>query len=349
MTEQEERVMIEKAKAGDPKANYEMCLWALEQAETEPGEERWKRLAAKCLVQSAQAGYGLAQKKMEELISGWRTHEPEDIQTTLDGWDEMPGQPAGTPTETPAEDDFWAQPPARDGSGPEAAGPGADFATAEEEGAQDDDPLVRAHAALDRLRAAFGHTGTTEPKEEPDRQPETKSSKPRAPAKMNDLVSSLKKKLHAPAGWSEETWRKVEIGCAVVGAVMVILIVVLLINGGKNNVETGGQTASDGTVQMTNTPDQTSESFPSTALRSEIQSATTLDYFPLDDQYLTASETRQVSAGDGLNLRRGPASTYATIRTLSDGLTVEIDATKDGWALVNAGGTWGWASMDYLK
>jgi hypothetical protein len=347
MTELEERVMIEKAKAGDPKANYEMCLWALEQAETEPGEERWKRLAAKCLVQSAQAGYGPAQKKTEELISGWRTHEPEEDQTTLDGWDETPEQPVENQAGTPPEDDFWAQPPSGDGSGPEDAGPKSDFAFAEEEGAQDDDPLVRARAALDRLRAAFGHTGTAEPKEGPARQPETKS--PRVPARKNDLVRSLKEKLHTPAEWSKETWKKVEIGCAVVGAVMVILIAVLLITGGKNDVKTGGQTASGGTVQTTSTPGQTSESFPSTALRSEIQSAASLDYFPLDDQYLTASETRQVNAGDGLNLRRGPASTYATIRTLFDGLTVEIDATKDGWALVNAGGTWGWASMDYLK
>lgn len=68
LTRQEEREMIEKAKAGDPEANYQMSFWALEQAAAEPGEERWNKLAAKCLVKAAQAGYEPAKKHMAQLL-----------------------------------------------------------------------------------------------------------------------------------------------------------------------------------------------------------------------------------------------------------------------------------------
>lgn len=67
-TEQEEQEMIERAKAGDPEANYELSLWALRRGEEEPEESRWNRLAAKCLVKAAQAGYGPAKERMDSLL-----------------------------------------------------------------------------------------------------------------------------------------------------------------------------------------------------------------------------------------------------------------------------------------
>ena len=67
-TEQEEQEMIERAKAGDPEANYELSLWALRRGEEEPEESRWNRLAAKCLVKAAEAGYAPAQERMESLL-----------------------------------------------------------------------------------------------------------------------------------------------------------------------------------------------------------------------------------------------------------------------------------------
>ncbi|MGM9613995.1 MAG: SH3 domain-containing protein [Oscillospiraceae bacterium] len=76
LTEQQEQEMIEKAKAGDPEANYRMSLWALEQAMAEPDEERWNRLAAKCLVRSAEAGYAPAKEKMEELLAQTAEAQP---------------------------------------------------------------------------------------------------------------------------------------------------------------------------------------------------------------------------------------------------------------------------------
>lgn len=69
-TEQEEQEMIERAKAGEPEANYELSLWALARSEEEPDEPRWNRLAAKCLVKAANAGYAPAQKQMAGLLDG---------------------------------------------------------------------------------------------------------------------------------------------------------------------------------------------------------------------------------------------------------------------------------------
>ena len=60
--------MIERAKSGDPQANYELSLWAQERSEEEPDEPRWNRLAAKCLVKAAQAGYGPAQERMAVIL-----------------------------------------------------------------------------------------------------------------------------------------------------------------------------------------------------------------------------------------------------------------------------------------
>ena len=67
-TEQEEQELIELAKTGDPRANYELSQWALARGEEEPDEPRWNRLAAKCLVKAAQAGYGPAQERMAEIL-----------------------------------------------------------------------------------------------------------------------------------------------------------------------------------------------------------------------------------------------------------------------------------------
>ncbi len=70
MTDFEEQKMIERAQAGDAEAKFEMSQWALERGAEEPEEERWKRLAAKCLVEAAQAGYEPAQEMMQKLMAG---------------------------------------------------------------------------------------------------------------------------------------------------------------------------------------------------------------------------------------------------------------------------------------
>lgn len=384
MTDQEEKVMIAKAKAGDPKANYEMCLWALEQAAVEPDEERWKRLAAKCLVESAQAGYAPAQKKMEELVAEQKSSEADDGQVSLDGWDEEPPPareepfaPEDTPTpdwslnaEPPLSDeDFWTS-PLQDDEIYEAPAPG--------DGGEKPDPLVTAREAVERLRAAFGHDSRTpkedapEPPSEPrggarfslgklGAKPQKKPDGPEASSQDQPgrhskssgggFMDKVKALIQIPKGWSDATWKKVELICGIVAVAMVILIVVLIVTGNNKTSEAEVPTATPQTVE---TAAPTIEPFPTTTVRNEINDANTLDYKPLDEQFLSASEQRKVSAEGGLNLRRGPASTYESIRTLTDGMSVDVYASKtddDGttWALVNAGGTWGWASMDYLE
>lgn len=74
-TEREEQEMIQKAQAGDPEANYQMSFWALEQAAAEPEEERWNRLAAKCLVRAAEAGYPPARERMNRLLQEMEDRE----------------------------------------------------------------------------------------------------------------------------------------------------------------------------------------------------------------------------------------------------------------------------------
>ena len=74
-TEREEQEMIRKAQAGDPEANYQMSFWALEQAAAEPEEERWNRLAAKCLVKAAEAGYPPARERMNRLLREMENRE----------------------------------------------------------------------------------------------------------------------------------------------------------------------------------------------------------------------------------------------------------------------------------
>lgn len=74
-TEREEQEMIQKAREGDPEANYQMSFWALEQAAAEPEEDRWNRLAAKCLVRAAEAGYPPAQERMTRLLREMEARE----------------------------------------------------------------------------------------------------------------------------------------------------------------------------------------------------------------------------------------------------------------------------------
>ena len=112
-TEQEEQQMIALAKQGDPQANYELSQWALRRGEEEPEESRWNRLAAKCLVKAAQAGYAPAQARMAELL-----HASNDGAASAARPEEEEPAPARR-TQRPAA---WQEPEEE-----EPAGAGADF------------------------------------------------------------------------------------------------------------------------------------------------------------------------------------------------------------------------------
>ncbi len=78
MTDMQEKEMIEQAKAGDPKANYELSQWARRMSVLEPDEPRWNSLAAKCLVDAARGGYEPAQRLVAELTSEDEDETPAD-------------------------------------------------------------------------------------------------------------------------------------------------------------------------------------------------------------------------------------------------------------------------------
>lgn len=103
LTEREEQEMIKKAQAGDPEANYQMSFWALEQAASEPEEDRWNRLAAKCLVKAAEAGYPPAQERMARLL---REMEEREQTPVVSGAVSGSEQERSTTRFTPAQGEF---------------------------------------------------------------------------------------------------------------------------------------------------------------------------------------------------------------------------------------------------
>ena len=97
LTEQQEQELIAAAKAGDPKANYDLSMWALDRAREEPEEERWNRLAAKCLLRSADAGYEPAIQAKEQLLrdmEGGSRQQPQQPRQQ-EYYDRQPAQGGG--------------------------------------------------------------------------------------------------------------------------------------------------------------------------------------------------------------------------------------------------------------
>jgi uncharacterized protein YraI len=74
---------------------------------------------------------------------------------------------------------------------------------------------------------------------------------------------------------------------------------------------------------------------------------------PLPPQRLGELGTRaRVRAPAGVNLRRGPDATFASIGTVGDGTLVDLVARSpyaNGWIKVNSGGTVGWLSLLVLE
>ena len=311
---------------------------------------------------------------------------PDENQVVLDGWDEQPEQPPVSdtdaffyesnlsPEEEPDEDDYWqCETPA--GEDPverawkkvdamrsvfreddTAADPAADTA---EKGAF----LDKAQGLFSTLRQRF----STVLNEEDEPAYEDAEVAPSAAEDGEDdepresFSARLRRLLKIPADMPAETWKKIERGGIVIAALVLVLLVLLICSGRDSDTDTA-KTSRRNSAEETEvldeelteatpapTPTPTPEPFPSSTLVAEINNASTLSYRPLTEQYLSASASKSVSANGGLNLRSGPGSDYESIRLLSDSLTVTLYAEKDGWGLINAGGTWGWANLDYLR
>ena len=317
LTEQQEQEMIRLAKAGDPEANYQMSLWALDQAIAEPEEERWNRLAAKCLVKAAEAGYEPAKEKMNELLLTTAEAEPapaEDI----------------SPADIPAAE----REPRTDAAAP--AAPAAEPAASKriDLGGIGDKLKGFFAAATAKVKGLFAKSGGTA-------SDGTASESGKKPGFLNF------------SQWDDAKWKKMQLICIVICVVLVLLIVILLLTGKNRNKSAEDDVVPTPVAEQVDTPAPSPtpepEPYPSDAIKQEIASAS-LDTFPEDADYVTEAQTVTVStSGSGLNLRRAPGQSAGIVGSMPNGTTTDVYAFKNGWALVKYDNTWGWCSKDYLK
>ena len=73
------------------------------------------------------------------------------------------------------------------------------------------------------------------------------------------------------------------------------------------------------------------------------------DYLKKESSTSTTTNTMYVTASAGLNLRKGPSTSYAVIKTLSKGTEVTVVSSSNDWSKVNVGGVSGYVSSDYLS
>ncbi len=324
---------------GDPQANYELALWALDQAEAEPEEERWNRLAAKCLVKAAQAGYAPAVEHTAHLL-----HQTEsgaeaapDANAPARSQNEAPARPGQTASRPAEQDDGsgedfdWDgyQQPERERSSGEAA-PGA---------------AAKAAAVIGMAGRGLKHTfqrlGAGKSGQEPE---ETDSRRAKAGGGRTKGFFSR---------WGDSKWKRVEIICIAVCVLLALLITIMIVTGRKNKAaEEDAVVPTPAIVEQEEEDTQeevTTSDYPSEEVKEEIANAT-LSIYPAEEDYVTEETNATVSTSSGLNLRRGPGSSYGQIILMANGTSLDIYAYKNGWALVlYDGDTWGWCSTDYLS
>lgn len=371
LTEQQEKEMIEKAKTGDPEANYNMSLWALEQAMAEPDEQRWNRLAAKCLVKSAEAGYAPAKAKMDELLHAAETKTA------------ARQKPAGSPSAKRRQQ--TVSPASGDPSSVQlnkVAEQAGDFAKkAGKAAAKAGSALASGASALSRkARTSIANS----------RKAKAAPSEDAAPGGSH--TSRKDSILPDFSQWDDAKWKKLQIACIVICVILAILISVLIISGRRGKKDTAEDEALQiptadiaATPEADNTPGvtpaanggtegeaaavpgeqngQAPESttapapsqpeeniYPSQAERDEI-SAARLEVYPGETDYVDSARNVTVNTPGGgpLNLRSGPSTNNSLVGSLPNGTQLPVYANKNGWALVKYNGTWGWCSYDYLK
>ena len=318
LTEQQEQEMIRLAKAGDPEANYQMSLWALDQAIAEPEEERWNRLAAKCLVKAAEAGYEPAKEKMSELLLTTADAE-EAVAAEAPPADDAPSAEYEPRTETAAP-----------------AAPAAETAAPARISLGDIGDKLKGFfaAAAAKVKGLFAKSG--------------ESASDGAASEGGKKAGFLNF-----AQWDDAKWKKMQLICIIICVVLVLLIVILLLTGKNRNKSAEDDVVPTPVAEQVDTPapSPTPEPapYPSDAIKQEIASAS-LDTFPEDADYVTEAQTVTVStSGSGLNLRRAPGQSAGIVGSMPNGTTTDVYAFKNGWALVKYDNTWGWCSKDYLK
>lgn len=340
-TEQEEQQMIALAKQGDPQANYELSLWALRRGEEEPDESRWNRLAAKCLVKAAQAGYAPAQARMAELLQASKANaEPEP---------EPEPEPAFAPEPEPE-----ARP------------------------IRQSRPAPREPVRLSDARQTARRGQTRPAAQSTARRPSRYSAEPEddyAPEDMDDGYDDYDDYDDAPRGgrrprgrgntgrgaaggvfadWNERQWRRLEIICVAICAVLLVVIAIMVITGRGGSGDGGSSTiptAGDASATATQPPVQAD--YPPDDVIQAIQAAE-LEIPPLDDEYVTVPTTATVRVNStSLRLRTGPNTEYSIVTSMPNDTVVDIYAKKNDWCLVKfddpeEGTVYGWCSSEYL-
>lgn len=322
-TEQEEQEMIARAKTGDPEANYELSLWALQRGEEEPEEPRWNKLAAKCLVKAAEAGYGPAQEKMAGILQ--QAQPPQNTRSRTSRQEQAPEPVRLSEARRPASRQAQARQTTARRPAPEPEPEYDDYEEDGWDGGQDDD--------------------------EEDYAPRRGGRPGRRAPRFQMPFSS----------WGDRQWRTMEMICIGVCAALLILIAIMLFTGrGRSaqptepttpgvpaaNVANPAEPGENGAASGENT---VAGDYPSDDIKAQILAAE-LDFFPDEADYVTAPKTAKVSVGNvSLRLRTGPNVTYPEIAYMDNDSVVSVYAERDDWKLVLYNGdTWGWCSGQYL-
>ncbi len=333
-TEQEEQEMIELAKTGDPRANYELSLWALARGEEEPDEPRWNRLAAKCLVKAAQAGYGPAQERMEGILQ----QQQKDPTPSA--------RPSRSRDAAPAE-------PVRISDARQSARASRQAPAARQTPARRPAPASRRPA-----RAAYDEDDYDDEYEDEEDYDDEYDDRPvRAPKARGGGQSPFSQ-------WGDAQWRKMEMICIGICAVLLIAIAAIFIsskapktdgNDGSSVPQAGqaNPAESEGDTEPEATPE--AEAYPTDEILSAIRGSG-LEVLPGEQEYVSAPTTATVSVGSTtLRLRIGPSTTYSQVKdsagadvSMPDGAKVEVYAKKGDWWLLKYDGNLGWSSSGYL-
>ena len=287
--------MIERAKSGDPQANYELSLWAQERSEEEPDEPRWNRLAAKCLVKAAQAGYGPAQERMAVILQQSAAGKsgraaapqepdmPEPVHIN-EARQSASRQSARQQTSTARRPVSTRRPPVREEPEDEY-----DDEDEDDDGWGDEDEDVR-------------------PVRRPRRSAEQKSDR-----RQNASLPFSQ--------WGDSQWRKMEMICIGICALLLIAIAVIFITGRHSKSESGTGSGVPAAGQVNTNSGSEDDTGGSVTLRLRYGPSTTYEQVVLDD---------------------------GTKASMPDGTKVEVFAKKGDWWMVRYEGKFGWCSKEYL-
>ena len=68
-----------------------------------------------------------------------------------------------------------------------------------------------------------------------------------------------------------------------------------------------------------------------------------------EEQSTSTTKTMYVTPDVGLNVRKGPGTSYSKIAALSKGIAVTVHSTSNGWSKITANGVEGYVSSEYLS